>query len=912
MLSSRLSLRNLGFAIIAIITTGCSHDAAGPSAGSGPGAPSSPLNVSNSRLESIATSIGRAASPNVGGMPSMTVAVGDANVAYISLQPQTYPTGNTATITNRRSGATVATTVVDGGIDPVPLPASAGDSVSIEIRTTDGITVATVNNAVPSRRPPKIVRSIPGRGKTGVPLNKNIEVVFTEPVNQTSLPSSIKLFRGSAEIPGTATILQGVTAAVVFKPSANLAPNTDYELVVTNGVRDLDGDAADSTVRVAFTTGTSIEGPVASLSIIPDGLSLRLGDQFQAVAVVKDAGGNEVTGHAVRWYADTLPTVEVTSTGFVTARREGPGGIFAEVDGVTTSMNVLVSNVLRPVASVVVAFDSGSVAAGGVLQIGAISFDADGNLLPRRLVHWTTTNAAVATVAASNQPQQSDINRAWFNGYPAPLPAVYWASVAGVSNGVARIVATIEGHSDTVVVTVGSSLPVVGFVVFPDTTTLLLHETVPFTGSSVNSAGGRTSIPATEIQWESSNPAVASVDANGFVSVSAAAAGSAIITAHWNTYSAATRLTVVQVTFKSVSAGGAYTGGHTCAIAMDGATYCWGDDSRGQVGRPTTKVIGDPVALFYTRPVAVAQGLAFVTLAAGSTYSCGLTAAGAAYCWGDNQFGQLGSGNTDDSWRPVAVSGGFSFVEIDAGSGNHTCALTSSGSAYCWGAGGGLGTAGVLESHVPVAVSRGINFASLSVGGNHTCGLTPDGSAYCWGDNSAGQLGVGQSGNRIDTPIAVSGGLKFATITTGDGHTCGVTLSGSLYCWGHNAFAQSGTGPSFESSYVPAPVVTNLKFSVVAAGPTHTCALDVGGNAYCWGFNQGGQLGIGIITTDLFATPQRVIGGLTFDRLSVRGSHTCARSTAGGWYCWGNNETGALGVASTVSSGTPLKVLGQQ
>src|SRR6266702_8238892 len=100
-------------------------------------------------------------------MPSMTLAVADANVAYISLQPQSYPTGNTATITNRRSGATVSSTVVDGGIDPVPLLASAGGSVSIEVRTSDGITIATVNNVVPSRRPRKLVRSIPGRGKTG-------------------------------------------------------------------------------------------------------------------------------------------------------------------------------------------------------------------------------------------------------------------------------------------------------------------------------------------------------------------------------------------------------------------------------------------------------------------------------------------------------------------------------------------------------------------------------------------------------------------------------------------------------------------------------------------------------------------------------------------------------------------------
>ncbi|MFL5483639.1 MAG: Ig-like domain-containing protein [Gemmatimonadaceae bacterium] len=841
----------------------------------------------------------------------MSVGAADANVAFISLQPQTVPGGVTAIVSNVRSGASVTTSMVDGGMDPIPVPAVAGDSITIEAQAASGAALVTLGNSVPSRRPPKIVRTLPGRGKTGVPLNKTIEVVFTEPVAQASLPSSIRLFQGNAEVSGTATILQGVTAAVVFKPAANLAANTDYELVVTNGVRDLDGDAADSTVRVSFTTGTSIEGPVVSLSIIPDGANLRVGDQFQAVVVAKDAGGNELIGHAIRWYTDTLTAVDVTTTGLVTARDEGGENVFAEVDGLTASINVRVSNALRPVASVMVAFDSGTVAAGGTLQVAALALDADGNLLPQRVVHWSTTNAAIATVAAFNQSPQTDINRAWFKGYPATASAIYWANVTGVANGVARIVATIDNHSDTLVVTVGSSFPVVGFVV-PDTATLLLREMAPLMGSSVNSAGGRAEIPATQIQWESSNPAVATVDVNGFVV--AAAAGSAIITAHWNTYSAATRVTVVQVTFESLNAGGSYTyaGGHSCGIATDGATYCWGANWAGQVGRPTVAESDfQPAALFYRKPVPVAQGFAFVTLAAGSNYSCGLTAAGAAYCWGRNDSGQLGSNNADDSWRPVAVSGGFSFVEIDAGSGNHTCALTSSGKAYCWGV-GGLGITGVMESRVPVAVYGGINFATLSVGGSHTCGLTSDGTAYCWGDNNAGQLGVGQFGNRMDTPVAVSGGLKFATITTGDAHTCGVTLSGSLYCWGHNAFDESGTGPFFDNSYVPAPVITNLKFSVVGAGPTHTCALDVTGNAYCWGFNEGGQLGIGTVTTELFETPQRVIGDLTFDRLSVRGSHTCARSTAGGWYCWGNNETGALGVGSSNSSGTPLKVLGQQ
>jgi alpha-tubulin suppressor-like RCC1 family protein len=895
--------RHLRIAIIAV-SAGCSHDSPGPSGPSGPGQgePPSPLYVSNASSLSSAGSISPryARNPGVGAAASITVA--DANVAYISLQPQTYPSGTNAVISNRRSGAAVKTSMVDGGFDPVPLPASEGDSASIEIKTTDGITIATVSSSVPSRRAPKIVRTIPGRGKTGVPLNKNIEVVFTEPVTQSSLFSSIKLLRGNAEVPGSATILQGVTAGVVFNPDANLAANANYELVVTNGVLDLDGDPVDSIVRVSFTTGTSIEGPVASLSLIPEGAAIRAGDQFQAVVVARDAAGNELTGHAVKWSADSS-AVEVTSTGLVTGRREGFGMIRAEVDGLMGAMGVGVSNALAQAGSVVLAFDSGSVAAGGAFQVAAIAYDAAGNLLPYRLVQWSTTNAAVATVAATGAPAQADISRAWFNGFVPPPQAIYWANVTGVANGVARIIAMIDGRSDTVVVTVAAALPVVGFFVLPDTATLLLHQSMQSVGFNINSAGGRTSILGTQIQWESSNPAVASVDVNGIVAGSAA--GSAVITGHWNNYSASTRVTVVEVAFESMSAG--YT--HTCAIATGGATYCWGANESGQLGRPF--LVGFPVlANVYPTPTRVAEEFAFVAISAGYSHTCALTAAGAVYCWGAGSG--LWTGSPEDSWRPLPVPGGLTFATIRAGN-YHTCGLTTAGAAYCWGSNvdGQLGTSGRPSSAVPLPVSGGITFADLTTNDGHSCGITIDGNAYCWGYNGVGQLGVGPRFGTVLTPQLVSGGLSYTSITAGGAHTCGLTRSGFLYCWGSDFYDQLGTGTDRVASDVPVPVTGGLSFSAVAAGSFHTCAIDTGGAAHCWGWNLYGQTGAGNVADEVIATPQRVVGGLTFDRLTAGGSHNCARTTAGTWYCWGN-ESGLLGVGTNTNSGTPLKVLGQK
>src|SRR5438093_1346706 len=123
-----------------------------------------------------------------------------------------------------------------------------------------------------------------------------------------------------------------------------------------------------------------------------------------------------------------------------------------------------------------------------------------------------------------------------------------------------------------------------------------------------------------------------------------------------------------------------------------------------------------------------------VSLAAGRWHTCGLTSTGAAYCWGDNQEGQLGSGSTTGSSTPVAVAGGLTFRTLVAGP-VHTCGLTSFGAAYCWG--GDFGS-------TPVAVSGDLSFSAIAAGGYyapsvpdgyrpHTCGLTNAGTAYCWG-----------------------------------------------------------------------------------------------------------------------------------------------------------------------------------
>jgi len=259
--------------------------------------------------------------------------------------------------------------------------------------------------------------------------------------------------------------------------------------------------------------------------------------------------------------------------------------------------------------------------------------------------------------------------------------------------------------------------------------------------------------------------------------------------------------------------------------------------------------------------VAVAGWLTFAAVSAGGAHACRVTTAGAAYCWGLNGSGQLGNGTTTNSPTPVAVSGGLTFTQVSAGAGSayFTCGVTTAGAAYCWGYNGygQLGNGTTTTSSTPVAVAGGLTFAAVSAGLYQTCGVTTAGAAYCWGDNGGG----GERGNgtftNSTTPVAVAGGLTFAAVSAGESfNTCGVTTAGTAYCWGLNLYGELGNG-SFTISPTPVAVSGGLTFAAVSAGGAHACGVTTAGAAYCWGDKTSGELGNGgtpINTT----TPVRV------------------------------------------------------
>jgi alpha-tubulin suppressor-like RCC1 family protein len=307
---------------------------------------------------------------------------------------------------------------------------------------------------------------------------------------------------------------------------------------------------------------------------------------------------------------------------------------------------------------------------------------------------------------------------------------------------------------------------------------------------------------------------------------------------------------------------------------------------------------------------AATRTLAFLQVSGGEFHSCGVTTDGRAYCWGLNTSGQLGDGTTTERLAPVAVVGGLRFRHVSVGYA-HSCGVTTQNRAYCWGNNFwgqvGDGTEGGDNWRVtPVLVAGGRRFRQVRAGYDHTCALTPSDVAFCWGHNSFGQLGDGTTalGGRT-RPVRVLGGLLWRQLSGGSEHTCGITQTYQVYCWGLNNHGQLGNGTTAHS-VKPAPVSGGRQFRQVAAGGFHTCAVTTGNLAYCWGLNFYGALGDG--TTAPRLTAGAVAGLRRFHHVTTGDGHTCGVTLTGKGFCWGNNENGRLGDGTTANRVKPVQL----
>jgi alpha-tubulin suppressor-like RCC1 family protein len=489
------------------------------------------------------------------------------------------------------------------------------------------------------------------------------------------------------------------------------------------------------------------------------------------------------------------------------------------------------------------------------------------------------------------------------------------AVARAAGNGTVRLIATVQGSTaaDTTVVTVQQVAATVA--VTPSTVALFAGETRQL-GAQVRDANGHL-LTAAAIDWTSSSGA-ATVSGTGLVQ--AVASGSATVTA---TAGSAKGTASVTVTGPLAAQSIAVSSSHSCAVEPGGRAVCWGFGPNGELGSAATDRCGlDPCERL---PATVAGGITFASISAGpgetggvspTSHTCGLTASGQAYCWGSNRYGELGDGTTTNRSTPVAVAGGLRFLKLSVAD-YHTCGIATDGKAYCWGRAGALGYAasGTCAAAgcelLPRAVDGGLTFTEIATTGltsaDHTCALTSTGVAYCWGSNSYGELG--RSGTYYSqAPAPVATALTFRSIAVGDQFTCAVASDGTAYCWGRNHMAQLGTSAGSFTGANPTPLAVSggRTYDAVFAGLGHACGITPSGQAYCWGRGVEGQAGNGGSGT--YTAPQAVSGGLTWTTLDLGSRHTCGIASSGNAYCWGNNEYGKLGTGDTLPVSVPVLV----
>jgi len=339
---------------------------------------------------------------------------------------------------------------------------------------------------------------------------------------------------------------------------------------------------------------------------------------------------------------------------------------------------------------------------------------------------------------------------------------------------------------------------------------------------------------------------------------------------------------------------------HSCALDIDGNAWCWGANNYGQLGDGTNDLD--------RRPVRVKDLKNAASISAGDYHTCATRKDGSSFCWGFNSSGQLGDGTKEDRNRPVKVKG-LSKASAISGGDEHSCAVLSGGGFKCWGA-SSKGRLGNGDLEVEGERSRGVDIGQVrgvSAAWNHTCAATDEGKVVCWGEDLLSGYSEGFKWLRKHQFTTLPRLSRVVQIAVGPSHGCALRSNGSVYCWGSNNKGDLGTGGR-KDPMPPAPVPGLQGVEEVAVGARHSCARTRKGRVYCWGTNFSGALGLG----DTFRTrkPTRVRGVPSVQSVSMGSAHTCVLSKDGEVFCWGYGIEGQLGHGKREDSSVPVKVVG--
>ena len=288
----------------------------------------------------------------------------------------------------------------------------------------------------------------------------------------------------------------------------------------------------------------------------------------------------------------------------------------------------------------------------------------------------------------------------------------------------------------------------------------------------------------------------------------------------------------------------------TCIVLNDNTASCWGFNEDGQAGDDSTNRYKSPSA-----KVQFPDGKRVKSMGMGLKHTCAILEDDTLTCWGLDSHGALGNGNSDtsDKYTPQTITtpSDRKVVKVEPGA-THTCILLDDGGVMCWGRDnlGQLGNGDTSDTiHAPssnVELPEGRAATDLSVGDHHSCALLDNGSIACWGQNNHGQLGDNTTTNR---PIPIyphlPAGSLAVSVAVGPFNTCAILENSSLYCWGHNGYGRLGIGVTGGVYTTPMFVEGPTNIVDLSVNYDHTCGLSENGSISCWARGKYGQLGNG-------------------------------------------------------------------
>lgn len=348
---------------------------------------------------------------------------------------------------------------------------------------------------------------------------------------------------------------------------------------------------------------------------------------------------------------------------------------------------------------------------------------------------------------------------------------------------------------------------------------------------------------------------------------------------------------------------------HSCSILGNGEVRCFGDSNWGELGTGKRDSYSFPINTFSSLSVAKIAQAVFTT--------CVVTTTGTVHCVGNNGSGELGNGTTTNSTVPVQVTGISAATKIcgrQSGARAGFCAIDGS-TVKCWGyryLGNGTNNG---TNVVPVTVSglTDITPVELTCGNETTCVLASSGEVRCWGAGNNGSLGDGLN-TTSNVPVSVIGlGAAATSIGSSAGTFCAALQGGGMKCWGSGTSLGNGTSTN-SSTPVSVSGITETVVSIAQFGGggdnPHMCAALSGGGVRCWGSGDGGSLGDGTKNDSTIPVAVSGYNAINVSQVAVGEDHSCALRADGQIACWGSGGYGATGVDTADAVLTPQLVPG--